>query len=45
MPADGLTKALPRQKYEAFIQQLGLVDLSQIDLMRAQETDTTDATE
>jgi hypothetical protein len=27
MPADGLTKALPRQKLEAFIEQLGLVDI------------------
>jgi hypothetical protein len=24
----GLTKALPRQKHETFIQQLGLVDIS-----------------
>jgi hypothetical protein len=44
MPADGLTKALPRQRHEAFIQQLELVDLSKLDLMRHQE-DTTDATE
>lgn len=27
MPADGLTKALPRQKHERFIQQLGLTDV------------------
>jgi hypothetical protein len=27
MPADGLTKALTRQKHEAFVQQLGLVHL------------------
>jgi hypothetical protein len=26
MPADGLTKPLPRQRHEAFIRQLGLVD-------------------
>jgi len=28
MPADGLTKALPRQKHEIFIKQLGLVDIA-----------------
>jgi hypothetical protein len=28
MPADGLTKALPCQKHEAFVQQIGLVDIS-----------------
>jgi hypothetical protein len=28
MPADGLTKALPRQRHETFMQQLGLVDIS-----------------
>jgi hypothetical protein len=27
MPADGLTKALPRQKHEIFVRQLGLVDI------------------
>jgi hypothetical protein len=27
MPADGLTKALPRQKHENFVRQLGLVDI------------------
>jgi hypothetical protein len=27
MPADGLTKALPRQKHETFVRQLGLVDI------------------
>jgi len=27
MPADGLTKALPRQKHEVFIRQLGLIDI------------------
>ena len=27
MPADGLTKALPRQKHETFIQQLNLVKI------------------
>jgi len=27
MPADGLTKALPRQKHETFIKQLDLVDI------------------
>lgn len=34
MPADGLTKALPRQKHEVFIKQLGLVDIrKQLDLV------------
>jgi hypothetical protein len=27
MPADGLTKALPRQRHEVFIKQLGLMDI------------------
>ena len=27
MPADGFTKALPRQQHEAFLSQLGLVDI------------------
>ena len=27
MPADGLTKALPRQKHEAFLRQLNMVDI------------------
>ena len=30
MPADGLTKALPRQKHEAFVRQLGLVDIRKL---------------
>src|SRR5436190_3248149 len=29
MPADGLTKALSRQKHESFIRQLGLVDIGE----------------
>jgi hypothetical protein len=33
MPADGLTKPLPRQRHEAFIRQLGLVDIA--DKLRA----------
>ena len=28
MPADGLTKLLPRQRHEAFVRQLGLVDIA-----------------
>jgi hypothetical protein len=28
MPADDLTKALPRQKHKAFVRQLQLVDIS-----------------
>jgi hypothetical protein len=27
MPADGLTKVLPKQKFTVFIRQLGLVDI------------------
>ena len=30
MIADGLTKALPRQRFERFVDQLGLVDVSGI---------------
>ena len=29
MRADGLTKALPRQRHETFIRQLGLVDIGE----------------
>jgi len=29
MPADGLIKALPRQKHEAFVRQIGLVDIEE----------------
>jgi hypothetical protein len=29
MPADGLMKALLRQKHEAFVRQIGLVDISE----------------
>jgi hypothetical protein len=36
MPADGLTKPLPRQRHEAFIRQLGLVDIT--DKLRAVQT-------
>jgi hypothetical protein len=28
MPADGLTKALLKQRFDIFIKQLGLVDIS-----------------
>ena len=28
MPADGLTKILPKQKYREFVRQLGLVDIT-----------------
>jgi hypothetical protein len=34
MPADGLTKALPRQKHETFIKQLGLVDIENLVVKR-----------
>ena len=30
MPADGLTKALPRQRHEIFIRQLGLIDIREL---------------
>lgn len=30
MPADGLTKALPRQRHEHFVEQLGLIDIGPI---------------
>jgi len=30
MIADGLTKALPRQRFERFVDQLGLVDITGI---------------
>jgi hypothetical protein len=30
MPADGLTKILPRQKQETFVRQLGLVDIAHL---------------
>jgi hypothetical protein len=30
MPADGLMKALPRQKYEKFVKQLGLIDIGHL---------------
>jgi hypothetical protein len=29
MPADGLTKILPKQKFREFIRQLGLVDVTE----------------
>jgi hypothetical protein len=29
MPADGLTKVLPKQKFTEFIRQLGLVDIAE----------------
>jgi hypothetical protein len=34
MPADGLTKPLPRQKHQNFVRQLGLVDLTKIGLLQ-----------
>jgi len=30
MPADGLTKALPRQRHEIFVKQLGLIDIAKL---------------
>ena len=30
MPADGLTKALPKQKFDAFVKQLGLVNIKDL---------------
>lgn len=34
MPADGLTKSLPKQKHQNFVQQLGLVDISKLGLLQ-----------
>jgi len=34
MPADGLTKPLPRQKHQTFVQQLGLVDISKLGILQ-----------
>jgi hypothetical protein len=28
MPANGLTKTLPKQRFDIFVKQLGLVDIS-----------------
>ena len=42
MSADGLTKALPRQKHQNFVRQLGLVDLSKLGLLKAQDTTKAD---
>ncbi len=42
MPADGLTKALSRQKHQNFVRQLGLVDLSKLGLLQAQNLTKTD---
>jgi hypothetical protein len=30
MPAESLMKALPRQKHEKFLQQLGMVDIQEM---------------
>jgi hypothetical protein len=38
MPADGLTKSLPRQKHDTFVEQLGLVEISNI--LQGKETST-----
>ena len=32
MPADGLTKALDRGKYERFVAQLGLTPLPEVEI-------------
>jgi hypothetical protein len=31
MPADGFTKALPRQKHEEFMKMIGLVHVSKLE--------------
>ena len=33
MPMDGLTKALSQQKHESFLRQLGLVNLSRLEIL------------
>ena len=39
MPADGLTKALSRQKHEGFISLIGLVDISErLDMIRKMDS-------
>src|SRR5438876_364039 len=35
MPVDDLTKALSRQKHESFLMQLGLVDLSRLEILES----------
>ena len=40
MPADGLTKALPRQKLETFIGQLGLVDVKVVIDSQKEDSDS-----
>jgi hypothetical protein len=47
MPADGLTKALPRQRHEMFVRQLNLVDIKdQLDIrekvLSGQQTQSVD---
>ena len=43
MPADGLTKTLPRQKFEQFVRQCGLVDVKQqINALKQKTVDTKD---
>jgi hypothetical protein len=37
MPADGLTKALPRQKFDSFVRHLGLVEIK--DLLENEATE------
>jgi hypothetical protein len=37
MPADGLTKVLPRLKHESFIKQLGLEDIRSLIAPRENE--------
>jgi hypothetical protein len=37
MPADGLTKVLPRLKHESFIKQLGLEDIRSLIASRENE--------
>ena len=40
MPADGLTKALPRQKFNSFMRHLGLVEIK--DLLENEATEDCD---
>jgi hypothetical protein len=35
MPADGMTKALPDQKHQKFVETIGLVDIK--DLLKLEE--------
>ena len=44
MPADGLTKILPKQKFTEFVRQIGLVDITKrLKGLRQTKEDDLDA--